>query len=844
MSLKCRYKVGDLCLSKNPSLGWVQTQVLGANDTDLSYTMVITSGTKTSTQFTVHTDSKAFVRPRLKFVVGDRVYVKCTVWKRGEVSCAPYHPRNWTFDYSIRLDDGSIEYIPLGAGNDKIRTGAWGQMRMSTRSKTTGDNDNNNGENVLPNDTYPEWMTCSISLELMEDPVVASDGHTYSRSQIQHWFDSGKKTSPRTNIKFASLLLTPNWLAKAQIQEWLTESTTALKFQKQLTTLRGKLMNSKSSENTIDIVNRMCDLVCSAQKNGHCILAENEVKLLEIHMRASQCWTEDAMMITLNKLTQRCQTSVVRIQEKYCILVLKCRDLAKAKASYLNILKGMDDHILDCTQTLSSSELKLVQETKESNTTKRSITAMKSVLACHTKDELEVIKKWQTEGMTWALAGLTWQNNRGGLSTLCEVHLKNMRLARLEVDSAKKSLAASEKLLKEINIKLARATTLRNMYRFSLASANDRKQECLNREKTIDQLLVDYTTERDSIVNGLASVGVDVKGVDDEKNTTSFSSVVGSKRPHSSSSSSSSSPPSFAALLSSGNPSPAKRRKENTKLSPGDWLFEEGLRSLLGHDFVSICYVRGRAMIEAAATCGSEIAQAFCNCPYEFVSHELLSNGEDLLDDEWNGQDAYADTFCEYQNMKEMINTLSPRLKPYGLYMLAKLGLSEETFEEYWADMEEEYSGADFWNRDLQDQQMKLFKKRQHEYLVQSMKLGCTHAMIAQSKEIGSQRSLHAFWGIDDHSMNFAWMEKAAKLGNVEAMYETALMLHQGKEVTKSLNKARLYLLQACDQRHVLAKSKLQELDQELAVKERAAQATANEIAARALSMRMRESDY
>jgi SUMO ligase MMS21 Smc5/6 complex component len=32
-------------------------------------------------------------------------------------------------------------------------------------------------------------ITCPITLRIMEDPVMAADGHTYERSAIQEWIE-------------------------------------------------------------------------------------------------------------------------------------------------------------------------------------------------------------------------------------------------------------------------------------------------------------------------------------------------------------------------------------------------------------------------------------------------------------------------------------------------------------------------------------------------------------------------------------------------------------------------------------------------------------------------------
>jgi hypothetical protein len=45
----------------------------------------------------------------------------------------------------------------------------------------------------------PELFLCPISREVMENPVLASDGHVYERSQIESWLQE-HDTSPMTNI--------------------------------------------------------------------------------------------------------------------------------------------------------------------------------------------------------------------------------------------------------------------------------------------------------------------------------------------------------------------------------------------------------------------------------------------------------------------------------------------------------------------------------------------------------------------------------------------------------------------------------------------------------------------
>ncbi|GAA0159715.1 ubiquitin-protein ligase [Lithospermum erythrorhizon] len=51
-----------------------------------------------------------------------------------------------------------------------------------------------------PRQLVPEDLRCPISLELMSDPVIISSGHTFDRSSIQRWFDSGHRTCPITKL--------------------------------------------------------------------------------------------------------------------------------------------------------------------------------------------------------------------------------------------------------------------------------------------------------------------------------------------------------------------------------------------------------------------------------------------------------------------------------------------------------------------------------------------------------------------------------------------------------------------------------------------------------------------
>jgi hypothetical protein len=57
--------------------------------------------------------------------------------------------------------------------------------------------------------------------ELMTDPVVAADGHSYERSSIEDWFTKGTTwTSPKTHARLPNNHLLPNHALRTAIRRW------------------------------------------------------------------------------------------------------------------------------------------------------------------------------------------------------------------------------------------------------------------------------------------------------------------------------------------------------------------------------------------------------------------------------------------------------------------------------------------------------------------------------------------------------------------------------------------------------------------------------------------------
>jgi len=62
---------------------------------------------------------------------------------------------------------------------------------------------------------------CPITQDVMKDPVIAADGHTYERTAIEHWFQE-HQTSPMTNTTLPNKKLIPNWAVRKIIHGFTT----------------------------------------------------------------------------------------------------------------------------------------------------------------------------------------------------------------------------------------------------------------------------------------------------------------------------------------------------------------------------------------------------------------------------------------------------------------------------------------------------------------------------------------------------------------------------------------------------------------------------------------------
>ncbi|KAI4372344.1 hypothetical protein MLD38_010586 [Melastoma candidum] len=125
---------------------------------------------------------------------------------------------DWPFEIAVQIAELALRCCDMDSRNrPDLKLEVWPlleqMMSMCEATETTG----SRGEEQ---NQAPQYFTCPIMHEIMEEPLVAADGFTYEAEAIQGWLD-GHDTSPMTNLPLPNLNLVPNLTLRSAIQEWL-----------------------------------------------------------------------------------------------------------------------------------------------------------------------------------------------------------------------------------------------------------------------------------------------------------------------------------------------------------------------------------------------------------------------------------------------------------------------------------------------------------------------------------------------------------------------------------------------------------------------------------------------
>ena len=99
---------------------------------------------------------------------------------------------------------------------------------MTTTTTTTQSQSQTNTSTVSNIDpALLATFNCPISYDIMDDPVICADGHTYNRSSIEHWFQLGNNLSPLTGLPLDNLQLIPNIALRNVIYQYFPNLSTS-----------------------------------------------------------------------------------------------------------------------------------------------------------------------------------------------------------------------------------------------------------------------------------------------------------------------------------------------------------------------------------------------------------------------------------------------------------------------------------------------------------------------------------------------------------------------------------------------------------------------------------------
>lgn len=92
-------------------------------------------------------------------------------------------------------------------------------------SQETRDHKRSVPQGRMPELHIPDGFECPILREIMTDPVLALDGHSYERAAIEQWFRSGRSRtlSPMTGQRLASRMLLPNHSLRKAIEDYIRQ---------------------------------------------------------------------------------------------------------------------------------------------------------------------------------------------------------------------------------------------------------------------------------------------------------------------------------------------------------------------------------------------------------------------------------------------------------------------------------------------------------------------------------------------------------------------------------------------------------------------------------------------
>lgn len=121
------------------------------------------------------------------------------------------------FNFAPTEDIASVERIIICADKLHVQCEQWRRQLERLRMRET---QRRRLASVGVNDmSQPDAFCCPLTMEVMDDPVVASDGHTYERKALQRVFETSK-ISPLTRETLNTHIAIPNINLRKRIRDY------------------------------------------------------------------------------------------------------------------------------------------------------------------------------------------------------------------------------------------------------------------------------------------------------------------------------------------------------------------------------------------------------------------------------------------------------------------------------------------------------------------------------------------------------------------------------------------------------------------------------------------------
>ena len=160
-------------------------------------------------------DSFIFVLPSL----GDLASLK--LWRSARRACPELCERRWRLQ-SVVVFDGWLKRTTFSfddwVADEPVQLFAGARhgddsLLAAAKPLALGLDGSRDDAGVLWEAVESQRLLCPITAQLMSDPVVCVDGHTYEREAIESWLRD-HDTSPITNLPLSSKMLIPNHLMR------------------------------------------------------------------------------------------------------------------------------------------------------------------------------------------------------------------------------------------------------------------------------------------------------------------------------------------------------------------------------------------------------------------------------------------------------------------------------------------------------------------------------------------------------------------------------------------------------------------------------------------------------